>query len=411
MNRLPTILNSKKNKGVKKMAKTIENRKEFLFPEYSKRKLHMLSETYGELARLYHSIPEETYTNCDRKELLYQKQVHESKQVFAQHLKDISGALDEVSQTVMHVSTPVEHKRKAVVSFLRKHGIQVREIMFLEGAHGKRKMNITARLMGRYAYSAEDFAGLLSVFFDRRLVAGVESPYMMKKSFEAFFFEDEPRYMVMSAMSRAVKENEKISGDNYSVEECSDGNVVLMIADGMGSGEHACRDSQSVIEFMEKFLDAGFQKEKAFSMINAAISAQSQCCNLTTLDLCMLDLHDGEAEFIKAGAASSFHKRGGMVREITSDMLPLGSLVELSLMSHSLSLMDGDMIIMMSDGVSDCFEDESGNSRLCEVIARKHTINPREMSDYLLQYAINCQGGRIRDDMTILTVGVWETRN
>ena len=105
----------------------------------------MLSETYGELARLYRGIPEETCTSPDRKDYLYQKQVQESKQVFAQHLKDISGALDEVSQTVMHVSTPVEHKRKAVVSFLRKHGIQVREIMVLEGAHGKRKMNITAR--------------------------------------------------------------------------------------------------------------------------------------------------------------------------------------------------------------------------------------------------------------------------
>ena len=32
----------------------------------------------------------------------------------------------------------------------------------------------------------------------------------------------------------------------------------------------------------------------------------------------------------------------------------------------------------------------------------------KEMSDYLLRYAINCQAGRIRDDMTILTAGVWE---
>lgn len=233
----------------------------------------------------------------------------------------------------------------------------------------------------------------------------------MTKNFEAFFFEDEPHYTVMTAMSRAVKENEKISGDNYSVEECGDGSIVLMIADGMGSGEEACKDSQSVIEFMEKFLDAGFQKEKAFSMINAAIAAQTQCCNLTTLDLCMLDLHTGEAEWMKAGAASSFHKRGNLVEEITSDMLPLGSLMELSPMSHTLSLMDGDMIIMMSDGVTDCFEDEYGNNRLRDIIAKSHTVNPREMSDYLLQYAINCQGGRIRDDMTILVAGVWETRD
>lgn len=393
------------------MSKTIEKKEEYLFPEYSKRKLHVLSETYGELAKLYGDIPKEVCACPDRKDFLYQKQVVESKKIFAQHLKDISGALDEVSQTVMHVSVPVEHKKKAVISYLRKHGIQVKEIVFLEGAQGKRKMNITARLIGRQTYSADEFAGLLSVFFDRRLVSSGESPYMLTRIFEAFFFEDEPHYTVMTAMSRAVKENEKISGDNYSVEECGDGGVVLMIADGMGSGENACKDSQSVIEFMEKFLEAGFQKEKAFSMINAAIAAQTQCCNLTTLDLCMLDLHDGEAEFMKAGAASSFHKRGNLVQEICSDLLPLGSLMELCPMSHSLSLMDGDMIIMMSDGVTDCFEDEYGNNRLCDIIAKNHTVNPREMSDYLLQYAINCQSGRIRDDMTILVAGVWETKD
>lgn len=393
------------------MSKTLENIEGYLFPEYSKRKLHVLSETYGELARLYGDIPEQQRTYEDRKDYLYQRQVVESKQVFAQQLKDISGALGEVSETVVHVSMPVEHKRKALISYLRKQGIQVKEMVFLEGPQGKRKISITARLSGRNQYSVEELAGMLSVFFDRRLVPSAESAYAMTRSFESFMVEDEPHFMIMSAMSRAVKENEKISGDNYSVEECQDGNIVLMIADGMGSGENACKDSQSVIEFMEKFLDAGFQKEKAFSMINAAIAAQTQCCNLTTLDLCMLDLHAGEAEFLKAGAASSFHKRGSIVEEIASDMLPLGSLMELSPMTQAFSLMDGDMIIMMSDGVTDCFEDEQGNGRLRDIIARCNIINPREFSDYLLQYAINCQGGRIRDDMTILVAGVWETKD
>lgn len=393
------------------MSKTLENIEGYLFPEYSKRKLHVLSETYGELAKLYRDIPEEGYTYQDRKDYLYRKQVIESKQVFARQLMDISGAIDEVSETVMHVSVPVEHKRKALISYLRKQGIQVKEMLFLEGPQGKRKISITARLIGRHRHTVEELAGLLSVFFDRRLVPSTESTYMMTKNFDIFLVEDEPHFMIMSAMSRAVKENEKISGDNYSVEECGDGNIVLMIADGMGSGENACKDSQSVIEFMEKFLDAGFQKEKAFSMINAAIAAQTQCCNLTTLDLCMLDLYSGEAEFLKAGAASSFRKRGHMVEEITSDMLPLGSLMELSPMTQGITLMDGDMLIMMSDGVTDCFENEKGNSRLQDIIAQHDSANPREMSDYLLQYAINCQGGRIRDDMTILVAGIWETKD
>ena len=41
------------------MSKTLENIEGYLFPEYSKRKLHCLSETYGELAKLYKDIPEE----------------------------------------------------------------------------------------------------------------------------------------------------------------------------------------------------------------------------------------------------------------------------------------------------------------------------------------------------------------
>lgn len=393
------------------MSKTLENIEGYLFPEYSKRKLHVLSETYGELARLYGNIPEQQCTYENRKDYLYQRQVLESKHMFAQHLKDISGALGEVSETVMHVSLPVEHKRKALISYLKKQGIQVREMVFLEGPQGKRKISITARLSGRNQYTVEELAGMLSVFFDRRLIPSPESTFAITRSFESFMVEDEPHFMIMSAMSRAVKENEKISGDNYSVEECQDGHIVLMIADGMGSGESACKDSQSVIEFMEKFLEAGFQKEKAFSMINAAIAAQTGCCNLTTLDLCMLDLHSGEAEFLKAGAASSFCKRGSLVEEIASDMLPLGSLMELSPMTQTFSLMDGDMIIMMSDGVTDCFEDEQGNSRLQSIIAKSNIVNPRELSDYLLQYAINCQGGRIRDDMTILVAGVWEIKD
>ena len=89
-----------------------------------------------------------------------------------------------------------------------------------------------------------------------------------------------------------------------------------MLADGMGSGEQACRDSQAVIEFMERFLEAGFRKEKAFTMVNGAIAAQNGCCNLTTLDVCALNLLTGEAEFVKAGAAASYIKRGTWVEPI-----------------------------------------------------------------------------------------------
>lgn len=399
------------------MSKVIEdNIESYLFPEYSKRKLHCLSETYQEIARIYQEIPDDMQVKRDishlesRKEYLYKKQMMENKQVFAKHLREISGAVGEVADTVMHISIPVEHRRKALVQYLKKQGIIVKEMVFLENGRGNRQISLVARLGCRQKLRIEDLSGMLSVFFDRRLIPCIESAPVLTKSFDTFLFEDEPQYTLLSAMSRAIKEDEKISGDNYSVEEQTQGNIVLMIADGMGSGEKACKDSQSVIEFMEKFLEAGFQKEKAFTMINAAVAAQSQGTNLTTLDLCALNLHTGEAEFMKAGAAPSFRKRGHIVDEITSDTLPLGSFTDICPLTQSIELIDGDMLILVSDGITDCFEDANGYLRLKSMISRYETSNPKEMSDYILQYAISCQGGRIRDDMTVLVAGVWDTK-
>ncbi len=385
----------------------------YLFNGYSKRKLYCLSETYEELARLYRGIPQADKTCDDRKDIFYRKQLQETKEVFASHLDEIAGAFADVADTVVHVSLPMEHKRKALIHHLKRQGIIVRELVFIEGgaagsyesaSDGRcgNRISIEARAVGRHTVSASVLGEFLSGFFGRRLVPSAESALVIGRGYNTFIYEDEPRYTVLSAISRAVKEDEKISGDNFSLEEYNQSQVVVMLADGMGSGELACRDSQAVIEFMERFLEAGFQKEKAFSMVNGAIAAQNGCCNLTTLDVCALNLLTGEAEFVKAGAASSYIKRGNWVDEVAADTLPLGSIDELSPITQSVRLGDTDMLIMVSDGISDAIEDEAAG-RLREIISRSPIQNPKEMADYLLRYAINSQGGHIRDDMTVLT--------
>ena len=92
----------------------------YLFNGYSKRKLYCLSETYEELARLYRGIPGDRTACDDRKDLLYQRQLQETKEVFAKHLDEISGAFTDVADTVVHVSMPLEHKKKALKEQLMK---------------------------------------------------------------------------------------------------------------------------------------------------------------------------------------------------------------------------------------------------------------------------------------------------
>lgn len=385
----------------------------YLLNGYSKRKLYCLSETYEELAKLYRGVSQADKCCDDRKDMLYRKQLQETKEVFANHLDEISNAFADVADTIVHVSLPMEHKRRTLIQYLKRQGIVVRELVFIEGgAAGScvseldgrcgNQISIEARAAGRNTMSASVLGEFLSAFFGRRLVPSAESALVIGRGYSTFIYEDEPRYTILSAISRAVKEDEKISGDNFSMEEYNQSQMVVMLADGMGSGAQANRDSQAVIEFMERFLEAGFQKEKAFSMVNGAIAAQNGCCNLTTLDVCSVNLLTGEAEFVKAGAAASYIKRGNWVDEVAADTLPLGSIDELCPITQSVRLADTDMLIMVSDGVSDAIEDDAAG-RLREIISRSPTQNPKEMADYLLRYAISSQGGRIRDDMTVLT--------
>ena len=70
--------------------------------------------------------------------------------------------------------------------------------------------------------------------------------------------------------------------------------------------------------------------------------------------------------------------------------------------------MDGDYIIMVSDGILDGLSQGIGEEVLPEIISRINLENPKEMAAYILNYVIRTCKGVIRDDMTVIVVGVWE---
>jgi stage II sporulation protein E len=381
---------------------------ENLFRGYSRRKLYCLSKTYEELARLYRSgsdFDELGEMAFDRKDLLYLKRLDETKEVFANQLDDVSEAFADVADTVVRLSLPLEHRRKALIGILKKYGITVREILFLEGEGvgdmGGNRISIEARTSGKDTVSSAMLGSILSSFFNRSLVPSEGCAACVYRGYDIFIYEDKPKYTLLSSVSRAVREDEKISGDNFSLEEYNQSQATMMISDGMGSGRKACRDSQTVIEFMEKFLEAGFGMEKSFAMVGRAVAGQNEDFGMTTLDACTINLMTGEAEFMKAGAAASFIKRSKGVDKIAIDTLPLGSSPNICAISQVTRLCDSDMLIMVSDGIVDAI-DSDGIITLEQLISKSEALVPNELTDLILRYAISSQKGRIRDDMTVL---------
>ena len=122
-------------------------------------------------------------------------------------------------------------------------------------------------------------------------------------------FLERTNFEVLYGVKKAVKDRERISGDNFSVYTRKEGQLLAALSDGMGSGMKAYRESERVIDLLEQFLEAGFSKETAVRMINSALLIHSDAQSFSTIDLCSLILYSGVCEFLKICASTSFIRR------------------------------------------------------------------------------------------------------
>ena len=110
---------------------------------------------------------------------------------------------------------------------------------------------------------------------------------------------------------------------------------------------------------------------------------------------------------IKAGAASTFIKRENLVELIQSTNFPLGVMEENELEQVEKKLYHGDMLIFISDGITDCIETDKENW-MKDTILKIESKNPQEMADALMEQVLEQGNQKVRDDMTILVVGIWK---
>lgn len=137
---------------------------------------------------------------------------------------------------------------------------------------------------------------------------------------------EEEKFKILTGVAKEKKNSAVISGDSYSFMKLKDEQFLLALSDGMGSGSRASEESCAAIELLEDFMETGFDKDIAIKMINSVLLLKSNEESFSTLDMAIIDLYSGIAEFIKIGAVSSFLKRDDEVEIIGSSSLPVGIL-------------------------------------------------------------------------------------
>ena len=165
-------------------------------------------------------------------------------------------------------------------------------------------------------------------------------------------------FRAVVGIGRQQKEGTAVSGDNGCYFLTEAGVACLLLSDGMGSGTAASQDSRMLITSLERFLRAGIPIGDALRAVSPALRLRSDGMRFTTLDAFTLDLFSGRAESLKCGAAPSYFRLNGRWTILPGRALPIGLADEEELGDAvPLRLGDGDLVILLSDGVTDGTDD------------------------------------------------------
>ncbi|MCD7735395.1 MAG: SpoIIE family protein phosphatase [Lachnospiraceae bacterium] len=291
---------------------------------------------------------------------------------------------------------------------LRFLSVELDSVRVFLHEEGKQDIYLTLHGRKRAVVSAKTIAEALSDCCGEKMRPAFNCSAAVSSAPLLFHFVPDTKYQLFCGIARITKSGEMVSGDNYALLQKDTGKVLMSLADGMGSGTEANRESEKVIELLEQFLGAGFPQETAVRMINSCMLLQNSSRIYSTIDLCMVDLYNATCDMIKSGAAASFIRKTREIEVLRSNAFPTGVMQQSDYESMHRRLEAGTSIVMMTDGVLDALPEDNREQAMAELIVKTMSRNAQEYARRLMERVYLMQKLQARDDMTILIGNLWE---
>ncbi|MBQ8197484.1 MAG: SpoIIE family protein phosphatase [Clostridia bacterium] len=211
-------------------------------------------------------------------------------------------------------------------------------------------------------------------------------------------------YSAVFGLAKVKKDGSQISGDTHSVTKIGNDKLLVALSDGMGSGVKAETVASTSLSLIESFYKAGLSSTLILNTVNKLLAVNTED-SFTALDIGVIDLKDCSADFIKYGAPYGFIINENGIKIVEGNSLPLGILDELKPAVCTTKLEDGDMVLLVTDGISDAF---GSSGDIIDYLRTVPAKNPQTLADDILKKALSLSGGARNDDMTALAVRVFK---
>ena len=347
-----------------------------------------------------------------RRDCLWTSRLRECRELVGQQLLAVGEIMESLSGQMELNCIFLEGAEKELRHALKKQGLSPKEVIITEEkAHRRKQVRVVLPACGGKGSCKDKVLPLVRKTMGCPMVLLEEGTCSVDaKGREcSLLFREAPAFSLTTAAVYAPAEEGRPTGDAAAFLETERGNALLALSDGMGTGEQAAKESRIAIELLEQFTEAGFDRALAVRMINSALLLRRGEEAYATLDICHVNLFDGHAEFIKLGAVASFIWRRDRIISLRAVTLPAGILKQVEPEKNEMRLKDGDLILMVTDGITDALggEEQTGAWLKAKLTAFPMS-NPQDAAEYILQEAKKERRDGRRDDMTVLAGRFWQ---
>ncbi len=299
----------------------------------------------------------------------------------SEELSDFRGYDPRAAQAVEDALEQAELFPDSVTACIDHYGKMTVELLFSISSYREENLKEMSLLLSEICSRTFDFPSVTTL------------SDMVKLS----FFE-KARYSMLFGAYQIPHSGMKVCGDCYDCFLDSKGNAHMILSDGMGSGGRAAVDSSMASSLTSQLIQAGFDYDTSLNIVNSSLLVKSGDETLATLDITTFDLFTGKAEFLKAGAAPTFVSRSGHIGRIESKSMPVGILRGAEFEHSALTLSAGDLVVMVSDGVT-----ATGSDWLIsEIELFSQKLGPQALAKQIAQEAQRRRIDGHEDDITVL---------
>jgi len=322
-----------------------------------------------------------------------------SRVLIADQLGGVSDILKKLGEEIrINISFDLEKENRIIEELNYKNIICFEAIVYEEGKINK---SVTL-LLKKGQYKNELIEKGVSLACDTKMsVVNVDESSVPDT--KIVHLKNSANYDISFGSASVSKNGILKNGDAHSLIKIDNGRYILSLCDGIGSGDKAQKISNLSITLIENFYKAGFENDTILNSINKLLSLNNEE-NFSSVDLCVMDFHNNLLDFIKLGATYGFIKKPHSVEVIDSSGLPIGVLEEMRPHITQKIIDPFDTIILVSDGISDSFDNKS---ELQDYIMGISSINPQTIADEIMDRAKDLNDGIIKDDMTVLVVRIF----